>query len=141
MTSKKVKKPGFFEQEAWAMLSLIIIPLFAILAAYFFPMLLEKYHSRKRRDIYKDLQVISEAIENYHRLKGIYPPTLNDLGLNSTEDRYSKSGESYIYKIINGKVLLYSRGPDGDDDLGIVKYNRNEGGQSNGDIVWDQKGK
>jgi len=120
------------------MVNLLFLPLLVIIglvAAIVGPWLFGKIIPAKITAVNCQFEKISGAIENYHDSYKNYPERLEDLDLDCIKDPFSDSGEHYIYKMNNGEILLYSRGPDGDDDQGLVEYDCNKGEKSNGDII------
>lgn len=69
------------------------------------------------------LLMLTAAAERIHRLTGKYPETLEALraaepSLPSDAATDPFTGRSLFYEVTNGKLLVYSAGPDGKDDGG-----------------------
>ena len=74
------------------------------------------------------------ALKAIKREKGAYPPSLSDLqsSLNWTMPADPFTGNAYVYKLQGDGFILYSLGPDLDDDGG-----RPRARDGDGDIVWE----
>jgi hypothetical protein len=95
---------------------------------------------KKVRD---DMNFLGEAIKDYYTDNKRLPSSLSQLVspiayINSIPpDTFNDKGDSYVYTTVENIYEIYSFGPDGDDDLGIIKYeyDRNKNPISDGDIV------
>lgn len=75
-----------------------------------------------RLDAEREVLLVAIALEQYKRLHGNFPDTLASLMpefLSELPVDYS-TGLALLYKLVDGKPLLYGRGLDNDDDGGVV---------------------
>lgn len=93
-----------------------------------------KQHKRNRTEL-RGILLLS-ALKEYRAVKGDYPGALNDLSpdfINGIpEDSFSDDNQ-FIYKVESGKAILYSVGPDENDDGGRQAEDRY---MENGDLVF-----
>lgn len=90
-----------------------------------------------------DINLLNMAIQNYYKSNNRLPIRLSDL-VHPTAylseipiDVFNDARKPYVYRVVNDKSwLLYSFGPDGDDDSGLFEYNPFSAETSNGDIVY-----
>lgn len=88
-----------------------------------------------------DLRILARAIRVYYRNNKRFPSELSELTVPITyvktisQDPFSDEAKPYVYKILDEGWILYSLGPDSDDDFGFTTYNPKSGPVSNGDIV------
>lgn len=83
-----------------------------------------------------DLNSLTNAINNYYKKNKKLPRSLADLSVDIPVDLFSDNNAPYQYKVIsNVSYVLYSLGPDSDDDNGLVEYIRKEHPISDGDII------
>jgi len=79
---------------------------------------------------HRDAVCVAIAIELYRRECGHYPASLEHLVPVYLNDRPldHSTGKSLLYKLVDGRPLLYGRGIDGDDDSGLpVKVTEESG--------------
>lgn len=89
-----------------------------------------------------NLEVLRKAIREYYAENRKMPKTLSELLSpvpyvnNIPYDIFNDANTPYAYKVITkDECLLYSLGPDSDDDQGAVQYDSVNGLISNGDII------
>lgn len=87
-----------------------------------------------------DLERLNDAIVHYNEKKKRLPAELSVLTPEYIEelpsDLFNDKMEPYRYaKEVNGNYIIYSFGPDSDDDLGMVEYDYEKGLFNNGDII------
>jgi type II secretory pathway pseudopilin PulG len=87
------------------------------------------------------ISVIAAAIQAYEADTGQFPPTLLSL-LNPSPylpqipvDPFAASNQPISYSRADGACQLYSLGPDGFDDRGLLVYDPTNGAESDGDIL------
>ena len=94
-------------------------------------LLCQKYETMRRGTI------LAVSIYRHELRKGSWPESLDDLGRSkiafAKNDPYSKDGGEFIYKLKNGKPVLYSRGFDGRDNG--AKAHEKAHSEKGGDIV------
>ncbi|MFH1440444.1 MAG: hypothetical protein ABIH18_00145 [Candidatus Omnitrophota bacterium] len=88
----------------------------------------------------EDLEKLKDSIKQFYKKNGKLPKSLSELSPEYIAilpvDLFNDKEESYRYlKGQNGNFIIYSFGPDSDDDLGIVEYDYNKGLLSNGDFI------
>ena len=135
-------KKGRFELEAREnIIGIIIVVGVFLLTAFLMPTISQNRVFRKMQNVKTDLSNISTVIKNYFETNERLPQSLNELSLNKNiiKDKFSKKGESYIYRIEKDEWLLYSRGPNGEDNNGDILYNYKNGLKSTGDIILREK--
>ena len=123
-------KKGRFELEAREnIIGIIIVVGVFLLTAFLMPTISQNRVFRKMQNVKTDLSNISTVIKNYFETNERLPQSLNELSLNKNiiKDKFSKKGESYIYRIEKDEWLLYSRGPNGEDNNGDILYNYKNG--------------
>ncbi|MFH0794054.1 MAG: hypothetical protein V2A74_08490 [bacterium] len=80
------------------------------------------------------LTLLDAAIRRYHVQNGRWPDSLNQLALKTAPvDPFT--GASFVYRLEDGKPVLYSLGPDMKDDNGKKQYDSDKGIKGKGDIV------
>ena len=93
-----------------------------------------KQYMRNRTEL-RGILLLS-ALKEYRAVKGDYPVALNDLSPDFIsgipEDSFSDDNQ-FIYKVESGKAVLYSVGPDENDDGGRQAEDRY---MENGDLVF-----
>jgi hypothetical protein len=64
---------------------------------------------------------VAVAMEQFRRAKGRFPHTLDELTPDylASQPVDASTGLPLLYKLVDGKPLLYGRGRDGDDDGGV----------------------
>jgi hypothetical protein len=93
------------------------------------------------------LEAMQTAVEAYKADNDEYPEypeqLLHPLAYISEVpiDPFSPDGEKMIYDVnqSQGTYVIYSIGPDGEDDLGLKKYDMSQGLRSEGDLVYTNK--
>jgi len=88
------------------------------------------------RKVESDLNSLSNSISEYYQKNKKLPQSLSELSIDIPADLFSGSDAPYKYKVINNSTcIVYSLGPDSDDDKGLVEYSRKNHLISDGDIV------
>ena len=87
--------------------------------------------SIERDEAYCDGLMVGLCLEIYKKRFGKYPATLAEIS-----PRYLPSlpvdrmtGKGLMYKVVEGKAVVYGVGSDGDDDGGVVPYRKNRKGR------------
>lgn len=94
--------------------------------------------------IEKDFKLLSDAVKDYYKQKGVLPAELSQLANPVAyikavpSDPFSDGNEPYHYTADTDGWKIYSVGPDGHDDGGSDKYNSLEGIYY-GDIIEEGK--
>lgn len=88
----------------------------------------------------EDLERLKDSIKQFYNKNGKLPENLSELSPEYITilpiDLFNDKEETYHYvKGQNENFIIYSFGPDSDDDLGIVEYDYNNGLLSNGDFI------
>lgn len=87
-----------------------------------------------------DLRTVQTGLNSYYVDHEAYPDSLSKLTtpvsfLTSIPvDRYS-TANSQIRYVQRPQPIVYSVGPDGDDDEAIIEYDPSNGSASNGDVI------
>lgn len=86
----------------------------------FMPSLAEAGEVAERARMRRDAAVVAIAIERYRRREGVYPPTLEAMGLGllARVPRDVFTGEALRYRIVDAKPVVYSVGTNRKDDDG-----------------------
>ena len=91
----------------------------------------------KRRQTSARLLMLGLALRNFHEKHGDFPDRLSELVPDdlpiSLQDPFS--GKSFVYRKQDKQVLLYSVGPDGQDDGGKPLVEPAADGSMSGDLV------
>jgi hypothetical protein len=91
---------------------------------------------RYLKEVDKDLDSLSNSISDYYKKNNKLPKDLAELSIDIAADLFSDSNAPYQYKALNDfTYVVYSLGPDSDDDNGAVAYSRKDHPISDGDII------
>ncbi len=95
-----------------------------ILLSLMLPAVEQANNAEFRSVVNRDLTLIGLALAEYQREHGTYPQTLNDLSpkqlMSLPKDGYT--GNAYKYQKQDQGFVIYSQGPNGQDDKGQTRY-------------------
>ena len=92
------------------------------------PSMVRAFETADRLATQLQIGQVGLALERWRADHGRYPASLEELGLPEADTKDPFSGQPLVYRVENDGVLLYSVGPDGQDDGGRV--------DRRGDLVW-----
>ena len=124
-----------YESFEIIMIMLLIIAIFIISA-------LKTWQKKKSvelsllvQHVKEDFKKISNYLEEFYTSNTYYPPSLQKVLPQVPRDPFRKDGGTYTYYLLPNGWIVYSYGPDHQDDNGKVEWDPQSGSRGKGDIV------
>lgn len=134
LSYKEMKDRGMLDREAH-------VPFYAMISKMSIPTAWRAHRMRFRDAFRLNMGRITLAIAAYKDIHGEYPESLDQLksslGWELPKDPYS--GQDFGYRREGTGYILYSTGPDGEDDGGVQRSPVQLDDEETGDWVWEMK--